>query len=87
MTMFTKSKIAILATLVTVIAAPAFAGDQDTATELRDSGRYVPELVMPSRANALAGAYASAVDQTRVHNKQGQSSIPTVGNDFQLQGR
>jgi hypothetical protein len=84
--MSTKSKIAILATLVTVIAAPAFAGDQDTATELRDSGRYVPELVMPSRANAFAGAYASAVD-IRVHNKQGQSSIPSVGNDFQLQGR
>ena len=85
--MFTKSKIAVLATLVTVIAAPAFAGDQDTATELRDSGRYVPELVTLTRANAFAGAYASAVDQTRVHNKQGQSSIPTVGNDFQLQGR
>jgi hypothetical protein len=87
MTMFTKSKIAILATLVTVIAAPAFAGDQDTATELRDSGRYVPELVMPSRANAFAGAYASAVDHTRGHIKQGQSSIPSGGSDFQLDGR
>ena len=83
--MSTKSKIAILATLMTVIAAPAFADDQDTATELRDSGRYVPELVMPSRANAFAGAYASAVEHTRI--TQGESSIPTVGNDFQLQGR
>jgi len=83
--MSTKSKIAILATLMTVVAAPAFAGDQDTATELRDSGRYVPELVMSSRANAFAGAYASAADHTRI--KQGESSIPTVGNDFQLQGR
>jgi hypothetical protein len=86
-TMSTKSKIAILATLMTVIAAPAFAGDQDTATELRDSGRYVPELVTPTRSNAFAGAYASAVDHTRLQNKQGESSIPTVGNDFQLQGR
>jgi hypothetical protein len=86
MTMFTKSKIAILATLVTVIAAPAFAGDQDTATELRDSGRYVPELVMPVRATAYGGAYASAVNQGRGH-KQGQSSIPSGGEDFQLEGR
>jgi hypothetical protein len=85
MAMFTKSKIAVLATLVTVIAAPAFAGDQDTATELRDSGRYVPELVTPARANAFGGAYASAVDHGRVN--QGRSSIPTVDNDFQLQGR
>ena len=84
--MFTKSKIAILATLVTVIAAPAFAGDQDTATELRDSGRYVPELVMPVRATAYGGAYASAVNQGRGH-KQGQSSIPSGGEDFQLEGR
>jgi hypothetical protein len=85
MTMFTKSKIAILATLVTVMAAPAFAGDQDTATELRDSGRYVPELVMPVRSNAFGGAYASAVDHGRI--SQGRSSIPSGGNDFQLEGR
>jgi len=84
--MNTKSKIAILATLATVIAAPAFAGDQDTATELRDSGRYVPELVMPVRATAYSGAYASAVEHQRSH-KQGQSSIPSGGNDFQLEGR
>ncbi len=83
--MFTKSKIAILATLATVIAAPAFAGDQDVATELRDSGRYVPELVMPAGAHVFGGAYASAVDHGNI--KQGRSSIPSVGNDFQLQGR
>jgi hypothetical protein len=87
MTMNTKSKIAILATLATVIAAPAFAGDQDTATELRDSGRYVPELVMPVRATAYGGAYASAVNHGRAHIKQGQSSIPSGGEDFQLEGR
>jgi hypothetical protein len=77
-----KSKIAALAAVITVVAAPAFAGDQDTATELRDSGRYVPELTTPVRANAFNGAYASA----RSH-KQGQSSIPSGGEDFQLEGR
>jgi hypothetical protein len=78
-----KSKIAALAAVITVVAAPAFAGDQDTATELRD----VPELVTPVRANAFNGAYASAVNHGRSH-KQGQSSIPSGGeNDFQLEGR
>jgi len=86
MTMNTKSKIAILATLATVVSAPAFAGDQDTATELRDSGRYVPELVTPVRVNAFNGAYASAVEHQR-SPKQGQSLIPSGGNDFQLEGR
>ena len=84
--MTTKSKIAALAALITIVAAPAFAGDQDTATELRDSGRYVPELVTPG-ANTFGGAYASAVNQGRGHNKQGHSSIPSGGNDFQLEGR
>jgi len=83
--MFTKSKIAILATLVTVVAAPAFAGDQDTATELRDSGRYVPELVMPVRATAYSGAYASAVTPAHFHvSKRGNANR---SGDFQLQGR
>ena len=82
-----KSKIAALAAVITVVSAPAFAGDQDTATELRDSGRYVPELVTPVRATAYSGAYASAVEHQRSH-KQGQSSIPSGGeNDFQLEGR
>ena len=75
------------AAVLAVLAGPALAGDHDLATELRDSGRYVPELVMPSRANAFAGAYASAVDHTRGHIKQGQSSIPSGGEDFQLEGR
>ena len=77
--MFTKSKIAILATLVTVIAAPAFAGDQDTATELRDSGRYVSELALPSNA------YASAV--TAAHFQASKQDGASRSGDFQLQGR
>ena len=84
--MSNRTTIAALAAFMTVIAAPAFAADQDTATELRDSGRYVPELVTPVRANAFNGAYASAVEHQR-SPKQGQSSIPSGGNDFQLEGR
>ena len=74
------------AAVVAILAGPASAGDHDLATELRDSGRYVPELVTPVRANAFHGAYASAVEHQR-SPKQGQSSIPSGGNDFQLEGR
>ncbi len=56
----TKSKIAVLATLATLVAAPAFAGDQNTATELQDSGRYVPQAQLNVRSGNIAGAYASA---------------------------
>jgi hypothetical protein len=84
MNMTINSKIAALAAVITFVAAPAFAGDQDLATELQDSGRYVPDLVRP---NTFAGAYASAVNHGRGHIKQGHSSIPSGGNDFQLEGR
>jgi hypothetical protein len=79
--MFTKSKIALIAALLTAIAAPAFAGDQDTATELRDSGRYVPEMNETGRADTtFSGAYASAV-------RPGNIRIQPAQHDFQLQGR
>jgi hypothetical protein len=84
MNMTINSKIAALAAVITFVAAPAFAGDQDLATELQDSGRYVPGLVRP---NTFAGAYASAVNHGRGLIKQGHSSIPSGGNDFQLEGR
>ena len=49
------------------------------ATELRDSGRYVSELALPSNA------YASAVTPARFQvSKQGGASR---SGDFQLQGR
>jgi hypothetical protein len=76
MTMSAKSKIAVLATLMTVVAAPAFAGDQDTATELRDSGRYAAEVTLPS--NAYASAVTGAHFQVAKHGG---------ASDFQLQGR
>ena len=74
--MSNRTTIAALAAFMTVIAAPAFAADQDTATELRDSGRYAAEITLP------ANAYASAVTAARFQvSKQGGTR------DFQLQGR
>jgi hypothetical protein len=82
MTMSTKSKIAAIATLATLIAAPAFAGDQNTATELEDSGRYVPQAQV--LVNVPSGAYASAR-----HEGRGVQILPstTEAQDFQLGGR
>jgi len=77
--MSNRTTIAALAAFMTVIAAPAFAADQDTATELRDSGRYVSELALP------ASAYASAVTPAHFHvSKRGNANR---SGDFQLQGR
>jgi hypothetical protein len=79
-TTMTKSKIAVLATLATLVAAPAFAGDQNTATELQDSGRYVPQ----ARVNApvgISGAYASVRQAPRT-----QFGGAVDQQDFQLVG-
>jgi hypothetical protein len=74
--MTTKSKIAALAAVITFVAAPAFAGDQDLATELRDSGRYIPQVTVPT------GAYASARKAAHVHAPAAQPQAF----DFQLVG-
>ena len=74
--MSTKSKIAAFATLATLIAAPAFAGDQDTATELQDSGRYIGVQVV-----SKSGIYASA----RGNRARTQEQASPNG-DFQLVG-
>jgi len=76
--MSNKSKIAAFATLATLIAAPAFAGDQDSATLLQDSGRYVPQAVI----NVPSGAYASAAREHGTQNWNAGSQ-----RDFQLDGR
>jgi hypothetical protein len=77
--MFTKSKIAPIAALLTAIAAPAFARDQDTATELRASGRHVPEMNETARRDTtFSGAYASALHRGNIRIQRAQ-------NDFQLQ--
>ncbi len=81
--MSTKSKIALVATLATLVAAPAFAGDQNLATELQDSGRYVPQAQLQVRGFAT-NAYASA--RTNLQPAQIWHSSNAV-QDFQLQGR
>lgn len=82
----TKSKI-ILATLATLVAAPAFAMDQDTAAVTINSGRYLPELNLTvARARVPANAFASA-QPGRLHFDRVPSIAGAGGRDFQLQGR
>ncbi len=80
----TKSKIAILATLAALVAAPAFAADQNTATELQDSGRYVPQAQLGVAPGTISGAYASARADLRVAQNWHSDN---AAHDFQLQGR
>lgn len=75
--MSTNRKIAIIATLATLIAAPAFAQDQEVAGATVNSGRYFGQQV-----SVPSGAYASA--------RQGVAHIAQPAaqqNDFQLEGR
>ena len=83
--MSTKCKIALIATLATLVAAPAFAMDQDTASVTINSGRYLPELNL-SGARVPANAFASA-QPGRIHAERFQAIAPTGAHDFQLQGR
>jgi hypothetical protein len=76
----TKSKIAVLATLATLVAAPAFAGDQNTWTELQDSGRYVPQAHLTA---IPSGAYASARQAPRASQNVNSA---VQAQDFQLVG-
>jgi len=73
-----KSKLAIAA-LFSVIAAPAFAGDQDSAAVAVSSGRYLPG-VWAQPSTVYSGAYASAVHP-------GTFRVSPATGDFQLDGR
>jgi hypothetical protein len=77
------------AAVLAVLAGPALAGDHDLATELRDSGRYVPQANLPElgmpRAALPSGAFASAVNPVRGHAWRPMVAAPAY--DFQLQGR
>lgn len=81
--MATKSTIAAIAAVIAVLGGPAFAGDQNLATELQDSGRYFG-TDYTANPQHLSGAYASA-KSARVHSHAG--AIPAPQRDFQLQGR
>ena len=54
--MTTKIKIAALAAVMSAVVGPAFAGDQDLETLLRDSGRYVPQINEPASDDAQVAA-------------------------------
>ncbi|HUI98110.1 MAG TPA: hypothetical protein VLX44_20300 [Xanthobacteraceae bacterium] len=83
------------ATLVAVLAGPAFAGDQDLATLLRDSGRYVPDANLPewNAHNGPGKAYASARSVRVTRGAFASGAKPALvapaasASDFQLQGR
>ncbi len=80
--MSTIRKIALISTLATLVAGPAFALDYEVAGTTVNSGRYFGEQVNKIPSGAYASVYAPA-RQSNVHAAQ-----PAVQhNDFQLEGR
>ena len=79
------------AAVLAVLAGPAFAGDHDLETELRDSGRYVPQANLPDvkmpGMSLPSGAFASAARPMRIQSPSAFVTTPALANDFQLQGR
>ena len=74
------------AIVVAALAGPALAGDHDLETELRDSGRYVPQANLPDVTGpGWAGAYASAGVPSRAFSRTPFVWVPPY--DFQLDGR
>src|SRR5216683_1048782 len=67
-----KTTVAAIAAFIAIVASPAFAGDQNVNTLLRDSGRYVPQVNEPATHYTL-------------HPRAPEVSAPAY--DFQLQGR
>ena len=83
----TKTKIAIVAALATLVAVPAFAMDNEVAGATINSGRYLPELnLWASSVRVPTKAFASA-QPGRVQMNRAQAIAPAGGYDFQLQGR
>jgi hypothetical protein len=80
--MSTIRKIALISTLATLVAGPAFALDQDTAATTVNSGRYFGQQV----SNVPSGAYNSVYGSAR--NQAPRSAQPELQqHDFQLEGR
>jgi hypothetical protein len=80
--MSTIRKIALISTLATLVASPAFALDQDTAATTINSGRYIGQQVNSVPSGAYNSVYGSA------RNQAPNSSQPEVQqHDFQLEGR
>jgi hypothetical protein len=74
--MSTNRTLAVIATLATLVAAPAFAQDEDTAATTVNSGRYIG-----LQAN-VPSAYASARHGNHVYSQPAAQQ-----HDFQLEGR
>jgi hypothetical protein len=77
--MTTKSKLALVATLATLIAGPAFAADQQASTEAGNRA--------PAQVTIQSGAYASAQKDLRpTHVVRPSAQTQTETEDFQAQG-
>jgi hypothetical protein len=67
-----------VAAVIAVLAGPALAGDHDLATELRDSGRYVPQANLPDvkmpGMSLPSGAFASAAKTVRIRARKAFAS-------------
>lgn len=72
-----KSKLALVATLSTLIAAPAFAIDQQGSTEAGDRA--------PAQVTVQSGAYASAQKNIRAEHVV-RPALQTQTGDFQAVG-
>jgi hypothetical protein len=79
-----KTNIAALAAILTALTAPAFAGDQNLATELRNRARIFG-IDYTANPQHLSGADASSAEDTHVPVSMGW--VPTELNDLQLLGR
>jgi hypothetical protein len=79
-----KTNIAALAAILSALAAPAFAGDQNLATELRNRARIFG-IDYTADPQHLSGAYASSAEATHVPVSMGW--VPTELNDVQMYGR
>ena len=79
-----KTNIAALAAILTALAAPAVAGDQNLATELRNRARIFG-IDYTADPQHLSGAYESSAEATHVPVSMGW--VPADPNDLQLQGR
>jgi len=79
-----KTNIAALAAILSALAAPAFAGDQNLATELRNRARIFG-IDYTANPQHLSGADASTAEDTHVPVSMGW--VPAEPNDLQLQAR
>lgn len=76
------------ATLVTALAGPALAGDQDLQALEVSSGRLLPQsTIAPNVYAGSFGAYASSARAVRSYSNHGYNGSASREGDFQLWGR